>query len=307
MSNDNQLAYIKTSNLRLSRIQLRNVDKRTVEYRELRDSIQAHGVWQPILVRPTETDGIFEVVDGFHRYNCCKELSLETIPCLVRDLTDNQVIVVQIQTTAVRLEAQPIEYARQLWRIIGEDRSLTIAELSRAVKKSPRWVSKMLHIRRLCNEAETAVDRGELSITIAHELAKLPEGMQRELLPQSIVMTVMDFLPIIQGIVRRFKTAIKAGNMKKYYRSLIDPVPHFRKMVELKTELKLPTAGSGLINKLKLKTSMEGWKACLEWVLHLDPDAIKAHAAKTVKCREQIERKAELRKQDRKNLRGKKL
>lgn len=304
MTTNNRMENIETKFLRQCGIQLREVDKRTVEYRELRDSIDEHGIWQPILVRPAG-NGIYEVVDGFHRYNCCKELGIKYIPCLVRDLTDAQVLVVQIQTTAVRLEAAPAEYGRQLWRIVEEDRTMTIAELARAVKKSPNWVKRMLRLRRLCEEAKTSVDRGEVSVTIAHELAKLPDKMQRQLLPQAVVMTAKDYRPILIEIVRKFKQALKEGSMRDYYRSMIEPVPHFRKMTELRAELKLPTAGAGLITRLKMKTPLEGWKACLEWVLHLDPDAVKAHKNKTLKCYEEVKRDKELRIQDRKNMRGK--
>ena len=304
MATNNQLAFIEIMYLRLCRIQLREVDKRTVEYRELRDSISEHGVWQPILVRPVG-NGLYEVVDGFHRYHCCKELRVTAIPCLVRDLTDSEVLVVQIQTTAVRLEADPIEYGRQLWRIINEDRTMTVAELARAVKKSPVWVNKMLRLRKLCPQAKTAMERGQMAVTIAHELAKLPDKMQRKLLPQAIVLPVTDFLPVLVGIIRKFKHSLKTGSLKDYYRSLIEPVPHLRKMTELRAELKLPTTGSGLITRLKFKTPLEGWRACLEWVLHLDPDAVKAHEDKTVKCHIEAERNTELRMQDRKNRRGK--
>lgn len=304
MTANNQLAFIEIRYLRLCRIQLREVDKRTVEYRELRDSIEEHGVWQPILVRPAG-NGLYEVVDGFHRYNCCKELRMAAIPCLVRDLTDSEVLVVQVQTTAVRLEAEPVEYGRQLWRIINEDRTMTVAELARAVKKSPVWVNKMLRLRKLCPQAKAAVERGQIAVTVAHELAKLPDKMQRKLLPQAIVLPVTDFLPVVVGIIRKFKHALKTGSMKDYYRSLIEPVPHLRKMTELRAELKLPTAGSSLITRLKMKTPLEGWRACLDWVLHLDPDAVKAHEDKNLKCQAEVERNAELRMQDRKNRRGK--
>jgi hypothetical protein len=230
---------------------------------------------------------------------------MTAIPCLVRDLTDSEVLVVQVQTTAVRLEAEPVEYGRQLWRIVKEDRSMTVAELARAVKKSPVWVNKMLHLRRLCPTVKTAVERGQVAVTVAHELAKLPDKMQRELLPQAIVLPVTDFLPVVVGIIRKFKHALKTGSMTDYYRSLIEPVPYLRKMTELRAELKLPTTGSSLITRLKMKTPLEGWRACLDWVLHLDPDAVKAHEDKSLKCQAEVERNSELRKQDRKNRRGK--
>lgn len=298
MDDQSKVARIKLAQLRECRVQLRPVDKRTVEYRELRDSIKAHGLWQPILVRPA-SDGTFEVVDGFYRYNCCKELRYKTIPCLIRELTDKEVLVVQIQANAVRLETDPIDYARHLWRIIKEDNAMTVGQVAHVVKKSPTWVRRMLKITRLCSEAGTAVRRGQLSITIAHEFAKLTAPLQRELLAQALVIPTVEFLPIIRARVKKFREAVKNGSMEAYYRSFVEPVAYLRKMKHLKTELKNPTRGATLALRMGLETPMDGWNLCLKWVLHLDPDAVATQKKKLAFRHDQDVKQAELRKQDR--------
>jgi ParB/RepB/Spo0J family partition protein len=302
MDDNGKVAHINLSQLRECRVQLRPVDKRTVEYRELRDSIKAHGLWQGILVRPAE-DGMYEVVDGFYRYNCCKELRHKDIPCLIRELTDTEVMIVQIQTNAVRLETDPIDYARHLWRIIKEDKEMTVGQVAYVVKKSPGWVRKMLKITRLCPEASTAVRRGQLSITIAHELAKIPPKTQRELLAQALVIPATEFLPIIRTRVRQFKEAIKNGSMAAYYRSYIEPVAHLRKMTELTAELKSPAEGANLLLRMGLESPMDGWNLCLRWVLHLDPDAVEKQKSRLAYRHMKDAEQAELRKQDREILR----
>ena len=281
MDDKGKLADIHMTRLRECRIQLRPVDKRTVEYRELKDSIKEHGLWQPILVRSVA--GSYEVVDGFYRYNCCKELRLESIPCLIRELTDKEVLIVQIQTNAVRLETDPIDFARQIWRIIKEEGEMTVGQMAYMVKKSSGWVRQMLKITRLCAEVSTAVQRGEVSITVAHEIAKVPPQIQKELLTQAVVLSSTDFLPIVKGRVRQFKDAIKTGRMEDYYRSLIEPVPHLRKMKELRAELKTPTEGAHFLVQVNAKTPMEGWRMCLNWVLHLDPDSIEQQKERLAK------------------------
>ena len=306
MSNQGNMAYIEFSSLRECRLQLRPVDKRTVEYRKLRDSIKEHGLWQPILVRPSPDGiyGMYEVVDGFYRYSCCKELRLKTVPCLIRELTNKEVLVVQIQTNAVRLETDPIDFARQMWRIIKEE-EITVGQMAHMVKKSATWVRKMLKITRLCDEVKAAVRRGEVTISIAHEIAKVPAAIQKELLPQAVVIPTKDFLPIIRGRVRQFKDAIKTGRMEDYYRSVIEPTPHLRKMRELRAELNTPTEGAHFLVEVNAETPMDGWRMCLNWVLHLDPDSIKEQKNRLAKRRVWEERQAEIRKQDRKNMRGK--
>ncbi len=305
MDNKGKLADIRMTRLRECRMQLRPVDKRTVEYRELKDSIKEHGLWQPILVRPAGLNS-HEVVDGFYRYNCCKELRLESIPCLIRELTDKEVLIVQIQTNAVRLETDPIDFARQIWRIIKEEGEMTVGQMAYMVKKSSGWVRKMLKITRLCAEVSTAVQRGEVSITVAHEIAKMPPQIQKELLTQAVVLSSTDFLPIVKGRVRQFKDAIKTGRMEDYYRSLIEPIPHLRKMKELRAELKTPTEGAHFLVQMDVKTPMEGWRMCLDWVLHLDPDSIEQQKERLAKRRVWEDEQAVLRKQDRKNMRGEK-
>ncbi len=304
MDDQSRVAYIELSSLRECKVQLRSVDKRTVEYRELRDSIKEHGLWQPILVRPS-SDGVFEVVDGFYRYNCCKELRLKAIPCLIRELTNKEVMIVQIQANAVRLETDPIDFARQMWRIIREEEEMTVGQMAHAVKKSASWVRDMLKITRLCDEVSEAVRRGEVTITTAYEIAKVPAAIQRELLLQALVISQPVFLPIVRERVRQFKDAIKTGRMEDYYRSVIKPVPHLRKMRKLCAELETPAEGAYFLVQVSAKTPMDGWRMCLNWVLHLDPDSIAEQKERLAKRRVWEDGQVEIRKQDRKNMRGK--
>jgi ParB/RepB/Spo0J family partition protein len=295
------LAYIDITDLCECRIQLRPVDKRTVQYQELHDSIQTHGLWQPLLVRPATTG--FEVIDGFYRFNCCKDLRFKVIPCLIRDLTDKEVLIVQIQCNAIRLETDPIDFARQMWRIIKEEKSMTVNEMAYTLKKEPAWVRRMLGITRLCKEASIVVKRGDVGIEVAYFLAKLPPKIQRELLPQAIVYTAVDFLPIIKGRVRKFKDAIKTGRMEDYYRSLIEPVPHLRKMRELIAELRKPKAAGIILIRTEAATPIDGWNACMEWVLHMDLESIKEQKDRLTARRVYEENQAEKRKLDRQSMR----
>lgn len=301
MGNQGEMAHIEMTKLKECRIQLRPVDKRTVEYRELKDSIQQHGLWQPILVRPS-LDGVFEVVDGFYRYNCCRDLRHQTVPCLIRKLTDREVLIVQIQTNAVRLETDPIDFARQIWRIIRVDGEMTVGQMAHLLKKSPLWVRKMLNMNRLCDTASTAVQRGRVTISVAHELSKFPPKLQRELLPQAVVIPAKEFLPIIKARIRQFKRAIKTGHMEDYYGSMIEPVPYLRGMTELYEELKVPSTGAELLARTKAKTPMDGWRLCLDWVVHLDPDSVEEQKKKLSKRYREEEKQAELRKKDRERM-----
>ena len=62
---------------------LRLVDRDSVEYLELRDSIEAEGFWNSIAVRPAKDEGKYEIIDGLYRHTCARELGLTSIPCII--------------------------------------------------------------------------------------------------------------------------------------------------------------------------------------------------------------------------------
>lgn len=297
----NRLNYIPTIWIKECKIQLRPVDKRTVEYAELFDSIKANGLWQPILVRPS-SGGTYEVVDGFYRFSCCRDLRIEKIPCLVRALTDFEVIAAQIQTNAVRLETDPYYYAQHLWRIIKEDQSMTVAEVSKAINKSRAWISQMLGLIRLSPEVSIALKRGYISLSVAVELSRLPKDAQKELVHFAAVNKERDTIPILRERVRKFKEAIKRGRMEVYYESLIEPVAHLRPLREITRECKSLGDAYTVLKLVDAKEPIDGWRAALQWVLHLDPEAKEAQVKRLARRRREEEKAIEARKLDRESL-----
>ena len=93
------------------RIQLRPVLKGTVDYHELMDSMKKDGVLQPILVRPIGDH--YEVVEGNWRYHAAVDIGLREIPCLVKELTDADIEVIQLKTNSIRPETPRSDARRE--------------------------------------------------------------------------------------------------------------------------------------------------------------------------------------------------
>ena len=89
---------------------LRIVDRESVAYLELRDSVAHQGILNSICVRPSaRKPGLYEVVDGLYRYTAARELRLPALPCIVKHgLTDADVLAIQIQANAVRRRRPPL-------------------------------------------------------------------------------------------------------------------------------------------------------------------------------------------------------
>jgi ParB family chromosome partitioning protein len=150
---------------------LRVVDRESVEYLELRDSIAHQGLLNSICVRPSpRTPGKMEVVDGLYRRAACCELRRPAMPCIVKhNLTDEDVLAIQIQANALRPETTVIEYARQIRRIMDaimarQGRDATLADVSNLVHKTPEWVRQQLDLLSLRADIQKAVERGEIPL-----------------------------------------------------------------------------------------------------------------------------------------------
>ena len=80
------------------------------EMEQMRDSIKENGVLVPALVRPKE-DGTYEMISGHRRKRASELAEKETIPCIVRDLTDDEATIIMVDSNMQREEILPSEKA----------------------------------------------------------------------------------------------------------------------------------------------------------------------------------------------------
>lgn len=80
------------------------------EMRTLENSIQNNGLMEAVIIRPKK-DGRFEMISGHRRLMACKNLGLETIPCRIRDLTDDEATIYMVDSNLHREKLLPSEKA----------------------------------------------------------------------------------------------------------------------------------------------------------------------------------------------------
>ncbi len=256
---------------------LRLVNKDSIEYLEMRDSIAEHGLWNSISVRPAESKpGLFEIIDGLYRFTICCELQWTQLPCIVKHgVTDDQVLAAQIGANAIRPETKPAEFANQMKRLLTRRPEMTIAELAHSIHKSPTWVSKMLGLLRLSSELQKAVDRGEIVLQSAYMLAKMPQVLQTQYADQAKVMPAREFKPLAASIVKQFLEAVKQGCMDSFYKNEFKPTGHLRSLPEIEAEYRKQQVGGPLVVTDGCRTPLDGFYAALRWVLHLDRESVE--------------------------------
>lgn len=149
---------------------------------ELADSIKAHGILQPIVVRySTSGSPNFELVAGERRFLAATAAGLERIPANVLALTDDQVVEVQLIENLQREDVHPMEEAEAYQQLIAHGHP--VDELHARVGKSRSYVYGRLKLLALCKAAREAFYAGDLSASIALIIARIPsENMQEEAL-----------------------------------------------------------------------------------------------------------------------------
>jgi ParB/RepB/Spo0J family partition protein len=262
-------------------IVLRVVNRESVEYLELRDSLATVGPLNSICVRPSaRRPGCYEVVDGLYRYRAAVELRLAALPCVVKyHLTDEDVLAIQIQANAVRPETTAVEYARQIKRIMDaltarQGMDATLADVSNVIHKSPAWIGDQLRLLGLRSDIQKAVDRGEIPLQSAYTLAKLPRIHQGPLVELARTAPAREFVPIAARLVKQIQEAARQGKLCDLCKDF-EPVPHLRPLKEVLAEYREHQLGGLALTKADCKTPVDGWHLALEWTLNLDEESIR--------------------------------
>jgi hypothetical protein len=198
------------------------------------------------------------------------------VPAIIKDLTDDDLLAIQIQANAVRPETTPMEYARQIKRIMAARPQATLAEISsRILHKSPKWVGETLGLLGLRKDYHLAVDRGEMPLGCAYELARVPHKFQSQFFDSARTMPVPEFRAVVQAFLKQFQEAVRQGKLDAFFSEDFKPVAYMRPLKGVVTEYEKPACAALVLTAESCKTLTDAWRAALAWVLHLDRESVE--------------------------------
>ena len=161
--------------------------------RMLAESVQSCGVLTPAIVRPA--DGGFEIVSGHRRKYACELAGLSEMPCIVRELDDDEAVIQMVDANAQREEVLPSEKAKawqlrlEALRRQGQRTDLTSPndsaksrsddEIGAECGVSGDTVRNTIKLTRLIPELMRMVDEKKISLTPAYQIADLTEHEQK--------------------------------------------------------------------------------------------------------------------------------
>ncbi|MGB8213725.1 MAG: ParB/RepB/Spo0J family partition protein [Anaerolineales bacterium] len=143
------------------------------ELKDLTASIREHGVLQPLIVTPGDTDGRYILIAGERRLQAARLAGLSSVPVLVRQATDQQRLELAIIENVQRSDLSPLEQA-EAYRQLAEDFHLSHEEIAARVGKSRSAVSNTLRLLDLPDAIKNALIEGRLSEGHARALLALP-------------------------------------------------------------------------------------------------------------------------------------
>lgn len=161
-----------------------------IEQTELLESIKANGLLEPLIVRPF-SDGKYEIISGHRRVNACKELGIQTVPAIVKELNKDEAIIAMVDANLQRehllASEKAIAYKMKLEAMKHQGKTScqvgaklrTDEQIAETANDSGRQVQRYIRLTYLIPELLKMVDENKIAFTPAVELSYLPEKEQK--------------------------------------------------------------------------------------------------------------------------------
>tara|TARA_Y100000768_G_scaffold375689_1_gene346768 strand:+ start:72 stop:866 length:795 start_codon:yes stop_codon:yes gene_type:complete len=184
---------------------------------ELRDSISKNGILQPLIVQKLENNK-YELIAGERRLRASKMLKLESVPCLIKDVSQRDAAVLGIVENIQRSQLNSIEEALA-YKNIKENFDLTNDEIGFLVGKSRPHISNMLRISNLSPNSQNALTNEEVSFGQIKPIIVLEHSIQDRILEDIISLNLSS--REVEEKVRQLNN-VKADQESLHYKKLLE-------------------------------------------------------------------------------------
>jgi len=169
--------------------------------KELADSISKSGIIQPIIVRP-RSDGNYEIIAGERRWRAAKLIQLPSVPVVIKEIADKDVMEMAIIENVQRQDLRPLEEAQAYRRLLGEF-GYTQDDLARTVGKSRSHITNLLRLLSLPEAVKNMMNSGLITMGHARTLLGCPDPT---LLAEKILaedLSVRQAEQLAQGVIQQ--------------------------------------------------------------------------------------------------------
>lgn len=190
---------------------------------ELAASIAAHGVLQPIVVRPLADSDEYELIAGERRWRAAQQVGLSEIPAIVRHLDERAALVLALIENLQRDDLHPLEEAGGMQRLHLEF-GLTHQQIAEAVGKSRTAVTNLLRLLELENTTKELFEQRQLEMGHARALLAL-KGAQQNAVAREVVARGLSVRETEQWVRRLLATEQTTAATKRGVPNALQTVP----------------------------------------------------------------------------------
>ena len=140
---------------------------------ELAQSIKEHGVIEPIIVKKAIQG--YELIAGERRTKASKIAGFETVPAIIKEFTDQEMMDIALIENIQREDLSPLEVAEAFKKYI-EKTGATQDEMAKKFGKSRSYITNLLGLLNLPNSVRDLVNKGKISMSHARVLSKLDDN-----------------------------------------------------------------------------------------------------------------------------------
>ena len=206
---------------------------------ELAQSIKENGLIQPIIVRKSPVLG-YEILAGERRYRASIVAGLSEVPVIVKQLSDQDMMLHSIIENLQRENLNPIEEAKAYQSLI--DKGFTHTEIAEKMGKSRPYITNLVRLLGLPKHILTEVESGRLSQAHARLLIQLSSDKQDKLLNR--IQTENLSVRQVEQILQKTKKSSK----KEKDHFVKDEEQKLKKILGLDVQIKLQKKDSGKIS-----------------------------------------------------------
>lgn len=213
------------------------------ELAELAESIGEHGVLQPLLVAQPENSQDYVLIAGERRLQAAKQAGLTTVPAVVRQASEEQLLVWALIENLQREDLNPIE-AAEGYRQLADDFDLSHQAIAQRVGKSRSAISNTLRLLQLPKELQQAVQAGQISEGHARALLALDTAKAQKAALKTIVEGELNVRQT-EALVRRLSGKRTTAQTSKSKRSPEEKALEEELQQALGTKVSLRTSKKG--------------------------------------------------------------
>ena len=168
---------------------------------ELSQSILEHGILQPLILSKSASDKQYTLIAGERRLRAAEIAGLESVPAIIRDVTEQERLEIALIENIQREDLKPIE-AALAYQQLNEEFNLSHEEISKRVGKSRTAITNTLRLLKLPDDVQLALYSGKISEGHARTLLGLTSKKSQSAVLQTILKNSLNVRQV-EELVRK--------------------------------------------------------------------------------------------------------